>query len=177
MAVRILSRILLRHSTVAPCAVVSPALRHRSSQSGKLIEIDLESSPSTSSSSDGEIEVEVLKMRKLEEAIHALFVEKSTPDWLPFIPGSSFWVPPRKRKVDMADLFDKLWDPPREEETFRFANGRGWPMLEFFSSKGDGAPEPQVGLEVEVKVIKEEDIEVKVLNVADINSEVEDTEG
>lgn len=98
------------------------------------MEVDLESSPSRSSSSDGE--VEVLKMRKLEEAIHALFVEKSTPDWLPFIPGSSFWVPPRKRPVDVVHLVEKLWNPSREEEVLNFATSRGWPSLEFFSAKG-----------------------------------------
>lgn len=134
MAIGILSQTLIRRSTVAPCALISPILRHGSSRSGKVIEVDLESSPSTPSSSDGE--VEVLKMRKLEEAIHALFVEKSTPDWLPFIPGSSFWVPPRKRPVDVVDLVEKLWKPLREEEALNFTSTRGSPALEFFSSKG-----------------------------------------
>lgn len=133
MAIRILYRSILRHSAVAPCALTFPTLRHRSSRPDKLIEIDIQSSASTLSSS--EADVEVPKIRKLEEAIHALFVRKSTPDWLPFIPGSSFWVPPRKRKVDVVDLVGKLWKPSREEETLNITN-RGWPTVEFFSTKG-----------------------------------------
>ncbi|KAK4775175.1 hypothetical protein SAY86_010110 [Trapa natans] len=134
MAIRILSRTLLRRSTIDPCTIIWPALRHGSSRSGKFIEVDLESSPSTSSSSDGE--VEVLKIQKLEEAIHALLVEKLTPDWLPFIPESSFWVPPRKRPVDLVGLVHKLMKPSIEEEALNFTSTRGWPALELLSSKG-----------------------------------------
>ncbi|KAK4746564.1 hypothetical protein SAY87_025601 [Trapa incisa] len=173
MAVRMVSQTLLRRSTIAPWAIISPNLRHRSSLSGKLIEVDLESSPSIPSSSDGE--VEVLKMRKLEEAIHALFVEKSTPDWLPFIPGSSFWVPPRKRPVDVVDLVEKLMKQSIEEETLNFTSSRGWPALEFLSSK-DGAPETVLELEVEVEADKD-DIQDREQICADTNSESKDREG
>jgi len=36
-------------------------------------------------------EVEVLGLRKLEDALHSIIVRQSAPDWLPFVPGSSYW--------------------------------------------------------------------------------------
>ncbi|CAL0306998.1 unnamed protein product [Lupinus luteus] len=33
-------------------------------------------------------------LKLLEDNIQRFIVNKATPDWLPFIPGSSFWVPP-----------------------------------------------------------------------------------
>ncbi|XP_060172177.1 uncharacterized protein LOC132603233 isoform X2 [Lycium barbarum] len=33
-------------------------------------------------------------MRKLEKVIHSVIVRRSAPDWLPFMPGYSYWVPP-----------------------------------------------------------------------------------
>ncbi|KAK7325338.1 hypothetical protein VNO77_29500 [Canavalia gladiata] len=33
-------------------------------------------------------------IRKLEDAIHCIVVRRSAPDWLPFLPGASYWVPP-----------------------------------------------------------------------------------
>ncbi|KAF3946452.1 hypothetical protein CMV_027282 [Castanea mollissima] len=44
-------------------------------------------SSSSSSSSDP-------LLRKLEDAIHRIIVRRFAPDWLPFLPGSSYWVPP-----------------------------------------------------------------------------------
>ncbi|XP_019463533.1 PREDICTED: uncharacterized protein LOC109362294 [Lupinus angustifolius] len=33
-------------------------------------------------------------LKLLEDHIQRIIVKKATPDWLPFLPGSSFWVPP-----------------------------------------------------------------------------------
>ncbi|XP_047249545.1 uncharacterized protein LOC107877881 isoform X1 [Capsicum annuum] len=79
-------------------------LRHRSNsnRSGdgsgepphpQLIEIDLDCS--SSGESDGGI-------RKLEEVIHSVIVRRSAPDWLPFLPGSSYWVPPPQPYVKVG---------------------------------------------------------------------------
>ncbi|KAK7388139.1 hypothetical protein VNO78_22946 [Psophocarpus tetragonolobus] len=38
--------------------------------------------------------VEIDGVKLLEEHFHRVMVKKATPDWLPFLPGSSFWVPP-----------------------------------------------------------------------------------
>uniref|UniRef100_A0A0R0GVJ7 Uncharacterized protein n=1 Tax=Glycine max TaxID=3847 RepID=A0A0R0GVJ7_SOYBN len=55
---------LLRHSESAKGVIVCH--RHQSSEATKL----------------------------LEEHVQRVMVKKATPDWLPFLPGSSFWVPP-----------------------------------------------------------------------------------
>lgn len=103
--------------------------RNRSTRSGKVkfIEIDLESS-SFGGDSD------VLAIRKLDDFVQKIIVERSTPDWIPFVPGSSFWVPPRRNKPrKVVDLFDKLVEPLTKEESPSLANARGWPCLEFFA--------------------------------------------
>jgi len=38
--------------------------------------------------------VEIDGVKLLEDHAHRVMVMKATPDWLPFLPGSSFWVPP-----------------------------------------------------------------------------------
>ncbi|KAJ8562364.1 hypothetical protein K7X08_011655 [Anisodus acutangulus] len=84
-----LTRSLTRPKFAPPLPLT---LRHRSNGSGdgegepphpQLMEIDLDSS----NGSDGGI-------RKLEEVIHSVIVRRSAPDWLPFMPGYSYWVPP-----------------------------------------------------------------------------------
>lgn len=183
---RVLSRGLLRPSLHAlkppPPPVALIALRNRSNRSGKLIEIDLEStlaSASSSSSSSSaaagssssaasDDEGEALGLKGLEEAIHSIVVQKSTPDWLPFVPGSSFWVPPRRRPVNVVDLVGKLARPLtyEEEENLSFATVRGWPSFEFLA-RPDGqsacAPNTELGNELS----KEEVVEIKVLTTSE----------
>ncbi|OIS97021.1 PREDICTED: uncharacterized protein LOC109234353 [Nicotiana attenuata] len=94
--IQTLTRTLTRPKFAPPLVLT---LRHRSNsnRSGdgdgsgegepphpQLIEIDLDSS---SIGSEGGI-------RKLEEVIHSVIVRRSAPDWLPFLPGYSYWVPP-----------------------------------------------------------------------------------
>ncbi|TKY54529.1 hypothetical protein E2542_SST18939 [Spatholobus suberectus] len=68
------TKTLLRHSQWAKGAIVCH--RHRSSEAtkSKWVEID--------------------GVKLLEEHVRRIMVKKATPDWLPFLPGSSFWVPP-----------------------------------------------------------------------------------
>ncbi|URD95288.1 hypothetical protein MUK42_28865 [Musa troglodytarum] len=77
-------------------------------------------------------EIEVLGMRRLEEAIHAIIVRRSAPDWLPFIPGSSYWVPPRRRPHGVIDLVRRLTYPMTEDEVMSFTTDRGWPSSAYF---------------------------------------------
>ncbi|RWV92453.1 hypothetical protein BHE74_00016768 [Ensete ventricosum] len=77
-------------------------------------------------------EIEVLGMRRLEEAIHAIIVRRSAPDWLPFIPGSSYWVPPRRRPHAVIDLVPRLTYPMTEDEIMSFTTDRGWPSSAYF---------------------------------------------
>ena len=72
-------------------------------------------------------------LRKLEDAIHRIIVRRSAPDWLPFLPGSSYWVPPpRSRNYGLTQLVEKLANPLTEEESMSTTTVRGWPSSEYF---------------------------------------------
>ncbi|XP_030535717.1 uncharacterized protein LOC115744602 [Rhodamnia argentea] len=182
---RLLSQTLLRHSRRAlkppPPSITLITLRNRSNRSGKLIEIDLEStlssassssssssSSSASSSSASDEEGEVLGLRGLEEAIHSIIVQKSTPDWIPFVPGSSFWVPPRRRPVNVVDLVGKLARPLtfEEEENLSFATVRGWPSFEFLA-RPDGESPHTSNVESANELSKEEVVEIRVFTTSE----------
>lgn len=134
---RFLSQTLIRSTTSSSSNSINNSLslqsikqqhHHRfSSQSGKaqLIEIDLES----------DNEVEVLGLRKLEDAIHSIIVRQSAPDWLPFVPGSSYWVPPRRHRHDsqgIVSLLRKFTKPLTDEESMAVSSTRGWPSSAYF---------------------------------------------
>ncbi|KAF5182095.1 hypothetical protein FRX31_028319 [Thalictrum thalictroides] len=131
---RILSQTLIRVSILSsksfpPSQLFTPSSRlvnHRSrsnlSEKGQFLEIDLD--PTSSE--------EVLGMRRLEDAIHGIIVRRSAPDWLPFIPGSSYWVPPRKRPYGIVELIGKLANPLTEEETLSLSSNRGFPCSSYF---------------------------------------------
>ncbi|XP_068463878.1 uncharacterized protein [Phaseolus vulgaris] len=68
------SKTLLRHSQSPKVLIVCH--RHRSSEAMK--------------SKWGEME----GVKLLEDHAHRVMIMKATPDWLPFLPGYSFWVPP-----------------------------------------------------------------------------------
>ncbi|KAK9269463.1 hypothetical protein L1049_001238 [Liquidambar formosana] len=136
---RVLSQTLfLRHvttttttstSTKSSAAPIPSLLFHRlrSTQSGKaqLIEIDFDSS-------DGDAEVLGGGIRKLEDLIHRIIVQRSAPAWLPFIPGSSYWVPPKRKPHSIVDLLGKLANPLTEEEALSLTTVRGWPCSTHF---------------------------------------------
>ncbi|XP_050382043.1 uncharacterized protein LOC126798984 [Argentina anserina] len=79
-------------------------------------------------------------LRKLEDAIHLIIVRKSAPDWLPFVPGASYWVPPpRSRSHGLAQLVEKLANPLTEEESMSTTTVRGWPSSAYFT-QGSAPP-------------------------------------
>lgn len=98
--------------------------RSNSPEGGLRTEIDLQSS---------DPDLDVLSLR-LDDTLDRLHVRRATPDWLPFVPGSSFWVPPRKRLTNVADLVAKLMNVTSEDETMSLANSRGWPSTSYFSN-------------------------------------------
>ncbi|EOY26333.1 Serine/arginine repetitive matrix protein 2, putative isoform 3, partial [Theobroma cacao] len=72
-------------------------------------------------------------LQKLEDAIHRIIVRRSAPDWLPFIPGSSYWVPPSTaQSYGLAQLVEKLANPLTPEESMSTTTVRGWPSSEYF---------------------------------------------
>lgn len=108
--------------------------RYGWNQSGKqpqLIEVDLDSSSLNE-------DVQVLGTQKLEDVIHNIIVKRSAPDWLPFIPGASYWVPPPRTRRLHQGVFDilgkKLTNPPglSDEESLSISTFHGWPSSFFF---------------------------------------------
>ncbi|WMV34936.1 hypothetical protein MTR67_028321 [Solanum verrucosum] len=79
-----------------------------------------------------ETEAEALAVQRIEEAIHRIIVRRSAPDWLPFRPGASYWVPPRRSSYGVADLVHKLANTLTEEEIMSLATFRGWPSSNFY---------------------------------------------
>ncbi|WVZ87035.1 hypothetical protein U9M48_033736 [Paspalum notatum var. saurae] len=143
-----MARILAaRTLTLARPSAARPALRLRASRalSGKVdfIEIDLsEESPSSSSGGGGEGDPTTVQvragMRRLEDAIRGVLVRRAAPDWLPFVPGASYWVPPMPRSLGVADLLSgsvyaaRGAAPMTEEEALSFTTVQGWPSAEYF---------------------------------------------
>ena len=128
-----------RTLTVARAAAgPSSALRFRPSRalSAKVefVEIDLsEESPSSPSGGGGagdSAKVQAQRgVRRLEDAIHGVLVRRAAPDWLPFVPGASYWV---------ADLLGAAVYTARgapamtAEEAMSFTTVRGWPSAAYF---------------------------------------------
>nr|XP_043618722.1 uncharacterized protein LOC122590598 [Erigeron canadensis] len=98
---RFLSQTLIRSSSLSssitnPLKFGSLQPNRFSSRSGthQLHETDVESS---SSSSDSEV-----ISKKIDDIIRTIIVKESAPDWIPFVPGSSYWVPPFRKNVTEA---------------------------------------------------------------------------
>uniref|UniRef100_A0ACD5ZV53 Uncharacterized protein n=1 Tax=Avena sativa TaxID=4498 RepID=A0ACD5ZV53_AVESA len=118
----------------------------------EFIEIDLadeDASAPGAAAGDGSPSVEVVGIRRLEEAIHGVMVRRSTPEWLPFVPGGSFWVPPMRRPHGVAELVGRIaasgvsesgevayqaeaYVPMTEEEELSLSTARGWPSAAYF---------------------------------------------
>ncbi|XP_062077419.1 uncharacterized protein LOC133782211 [Humulus lupulus] len=143
-------------SLTALSLFLSQSHRSRSTLSGRndrLIEVDL-----SSQSPDGESEA--LMIKKLDDIVHRIIVQRATPDWLPFLPGSSFWVPPRRDPFKFSDLVDKLTDRLSDEESLSLSSDRGWPCAHLLVNRSgselaryddvEGLGEFEVDDEVEV---------------------------
>ncbi|KAE8695518.1 Serine/arginine repetitive matrix protein 2 [Hibiscus syriacus] len=93
----------------------------------------------TDLSSDADPHTDPL-LQKLEDAIHRIIVRRSAPDWLPFLPGSSYWVPPpTAQSYGLTQLIEKL-APEDPISSSTSTTVRGWPSSDYFI-KG-GAPHP-----------------------------------
>ncbi|XP_048423854.1 uncharacterized protein LOC125469863 [Pyrus x bretschneideri] len=161
---------LLRRPLLPP--YLTQAHRAGSFRSGKaeLIEIEVEPSPSSSPSDS-----EKLMLKKLDDIVQTIVVQRATPDWLPFVPGSSFWVPPRHAPLKVADLIGKLANQLTFEEILSVATDRGWPCSQFFINGGIGTAETrEVDTEAEGSTPIEVEVEVKVLTDSQKSSRCED---
>lgn len=107
------------------------------------VEIDLsEESPSPSSgggdAGDSATVQAQMGSRRLEDAIHGVLVRRAAPEWLPFVPGASYWVPPLPRPLGVANLLGAALYTAKgdaamtEEEALSFTTVRGWPSSAYF---------------------------------------------
>jgi hypothetical protein len=113
----------------------------------ELIEIDL-SEESASSSGAAE---EPMGMRRLNDAIHGVIVRRAAPEWLPFVPGGSYWVPQMRRPLGVSDLVGTVAYSATgavdtsamaraavdratltKDEAMCFTTPRGWPSEAYF---------------------------------------------
>ncbi|VVA95796.1 unnamed protein product [Arabis nemorensis] len=103
----------------------SQSSNRRSNSIGELYEIDTGALQSQSQSDP--------LIQKLEDAVHRIMVRRSAPDWLPFVPGGSYWVPPpRSQTHGIAKLVEKLANPISDEESISISSARGWPSSDYF---------------------------------------------
>ncbi|KAL8236826.1 hypothetical protein R6Q59_017907 [Mikania micrantha] len=129
---RFLSQTLIRTTSSSSNSLQTSKLgicksNHFSSRSGKaqLIEVELES----------EGEMEVFGVRKLEDVIYNIIVRQSAPDWLPFVPGSSYWVPPQRHQPESDGVIVVLKNNTNlltEDEFMSLSSSRGWPSSAYF---------------------------------------------
>lgn len=79
-------------------------------------------------------EIEKVAIKNLEEAIHKIIVKKSEPDWIPFVPGASYWVPPKSKSQGLAHVVGKLAGNKRVDKSFSLSSNRnrGWPSSAHF---------------------------------------------
>ncbi|XP_030972908.1 uncharacterized protein LOC115992805 [Quercus lobata] len=94
-------------------------------------------------------------LRKLEDAIHRIIVRRSAPDWLPFLPGSSYWVPPPPHGLNhLVHHFAKQNDVSFASSSSSSVLGgptaistaasqRGWPSSSYFIN--GASPHPVEG--------------------------------
>ncbi|XP_073155908.1 uncharacterized protein [Henckelia pumila] len=171
-----MSRILyqsLPRSALRPPTPLINHHRHRSNKTHhvQLIELDLEASSSSQpDASEAAAEVITLGIKKLEDAIHSIMVRRAAPDWLPFLPGYSYWVPPRATAMrghsagsviealgnispsgETKDLRGSVYDMLSEDEQLSFSSAKGWPSSEFFI-EGTSPVHPIPVVKVEVKI-------------------------
>ncbi|KQJ84449.1 uncharacterized protein LOC100826622 [Brachypodium distachyon] len=139
-----MARLIARTLTLARPAAPRSSLRPVRAFSAKVefIEIDLsEESPSSSSGVAGDSTEEPMGMGRLNAAIHGVIVRRAAPDWLPFAPGGSYWVPQMRRPLGVSDLVGQVVYTAKgavgaaaftEEEAMCFTTLQGWPSAAYF---------------------------------------------
>uniref|UniRef100_A0A7N0THK6 Uncharacterized protein n=1 Tax=Kalanchoe fedtschenkoi TaxID=63787 RepID=A0A7N0THK6_KALFE len=162
---RVLSQALITRATHSSPLGNRPlvSLKHRHTVAeGTLIEIDLESSTETGESA-------AVRIVRLEDIMHTIIAQRSAPSWLPFIPGSSYWVPPKPSPKNVASLLKKCSISPAlsAEEALSLTTVRGWPSSDHLLG-GNKLRSPS-----EVK-LKDTEVQVKVVEIKSKDSDDEE---
>uniref|UniRef100_A0A7N0T8Z1 Uncharacterized protein n=1 Tax=Kalanchoe fedtschenkoi TaxID=63787 RepID=A0A7N0T8Z1_KALFE len=124
----------LRQSTAAPNASSSSSsiLLQRRRHSAKAGSTEPSQDPPSAPAKPDQLSP-VLTV--FEDLIHGMIVRRCQPAWLPFVPGSSFWVPPRPQSGTFAKAIEKLSQVTHslsDDETMALTTMRGWPSSAFF---------------------------------------------
>ncbi|GAA0152956.1 hypothetical protein LIER_44104 [Lithospermum erythrorhizon] len=134
---------MTRFFTRKPVFQTHPSLssvsqRHRSFKVNhpQLISIDLDST------AEGGAADIAAGIRNLEEALQSIIARRAAPDWLPFLPGYSYYVPPPTSNSQHGRFFEVLGQFSEgknrrgsllnREETMSFSRGVGWPSSAYF---------------------------------------------
>jgi hypothetical protein len=140
---RTMARLPVRTLTLArPEAVARLGPSRALSSKVEFVEIDLsEESAASSGGAGGSVDdaAAPMRMQRLEDAIHGVLVRRAAPDWLPFVPGGSYWVPPIPRQLGVADLLGGAVYTSKgggsvltKEEAMCLTTPRGWPSAAYF---------------------------------------------
>ncbi|TKY72762.1 hypothetical protein E2542_SST01507 [Spatholobus suberectus] len=118
-------------------------------------------------------------LKHFDDLIHRILVKKATPDWLPFVPGSSFWVPPRPSPANVVDLVHKLTheDTRRPRDSPLLSTLRGWPSSNFFIDGNEPTDGEDTDMEISSPDGMEGTVKVKVLTFSENVAQSEDEEG
>lgn len=81
-----------------------------------------------------QLDLETFSVQRIEDAIHGIIVKRSAPDWLPFRPGYSYWVPPRRESYGIAELVNTLSNNLGDDEVMSLTTSRGWPSSTLFAN-------------------------------------------
>lgn len=65
--------------------------------------------------------------RVVEQVLHEFRIQKAAPDWLPFLPGGSFWVPPAEEEEEDRKSYIPSFDNATEGEVLALMMPMGWP--------------------------------------------------
>ncbi|KAL5158327.1 hypothetical protein HKD37_15G042829 [Glycine soja] len=120
-------------------------------------------------------------LKHFDDLIQRILVKKNTPDWLPFVPGSSFWVPPRPSHSNVADLVHKLTyeDHRRHPHDCSplLSTLRGWPSVNFFIDENESTDGEDTDIEINGPDGTNGTVKVKVLTFSENVAHSEDEEG
>ncbi|XP_020221884.1 uncharacterized protein LOC109804465 [Cajanus cajan] len=117
-------------------------------------------------------------LKHFDDLIQRILVKKATPDWLPFVPGSSFWVPPRPSPANVVDLVHKLTNEDhRPHDSPLLSTLRGWPSSNFFINENESTDGENTDMEIKSPDGMEGTVKVKVLTFSENVAQSEDEEG
>lgn len=158
----LLQQLFIRNSKQSPALILKSSINtHTHSRLFFSSSIEIDHLGGAASSSDGEFEA--LALKRLDDLIHGIIVQKSTPDWLPFVPGSSFWVPPRPNFLDLVTNLSHHHPPP--PHSLSFSTSRGWPCSSTFfllNHHEEGSAQPNEDLESKESAETEMEVDIDV---------------